>query len=224
MKKRYIALQLCIVLILLVLPTFSSVSDSSFDPLFNFSFYSLLQLFIALLFDIEYRVFLKPKDFFPFKNSFFLTVNHLKYLAITLGLLMLSYAFMTSLSIFLPQAFSESSQNTNLPKASFSGIIFLALNVFSASYYEEVIYRQLIPESIIYFSNKKAVKIIAEFFSLSVFSFGHFYLGLIAVLNAFVCGIFLRLTRIKTYSVTTGTFSHFIYNFTLFIFMLLLEV
>ncbi|MCR5218436.1 type II CAAX endopeptidase family protein [Treponema sp.] len=224
MKKKYIFIQLLAVLLLLVLPTFTAESSSSFNILFSFSFYSAIQLFMALILDGEFRIFLKDNNSLPFENTFSLIVNHLKWGGITLGLLMLTYALMTALAIFLPASFSQSSQSTALTVPGLKGILFLIMNVMAASYYEEVIYRQLLPQSFYLLSENKAFRLSGEIFTLIVFALGHFYLGFIAVINAFICGIFLRLCRIKTRSVSTGAAAHFIYNFTLFSFMILMSL
>ncbi|MBE6355224.1 MAG: CPBP family intramembrane metalloprotease [Treponema sp.] len=221
MKKKYILIQLCAVLILLVLPTLTVSSSGQMSAIFSFSFFSLVQLFLALILDAEWRIFLNPREVPARKNFFSVILNHLQWTSITIGLLMFTYAAITVLSLFLSQLLSHSEQNLQNISPGITNILFLIINVFCASYYEEVIYRQTIPESLLSFTENKYIKILFELLTLMLFALGHLYLGIAAVANAFICGIFLRLCRIKTGSVSSGTAAHFIYNMTLFIFILL---
>ena len=221
MKKKYILIQLCAVLVLLVLPTFTASDSGQMSAIFSFSFFSLVQLFLALILDAECRIFLNPQNEETKKSFFPTALNHLQWSSITIGLLMFTYAAITVLSLFLPQILSHSDQNIQSISPGITNIIFLIINVFCASYYEEVIYRQTIPESLILLTENTRFKILLELLALILFALGHLYLGMAAVANAFICGIFLRLCRIKTGSVSSGTAAHFIYNMTLFLFILL---
>ena len=67
--------------------------------------------------------------------------------------------------------------------------------------------------------NKKSLFFVAELSALLLFAFGHLYMGIFAVLNALFAGIILRFLVIKTKSIFPSSIVHFIYNLTLYSFM-----
>jgi len=103
--------------------------------------------------------------------------------------------------------------------------INLWINFFTgticAAFYEEVIYRMYLPESMKHFivSYPKIPKILPEIIAVLLFSLGHIYLGIFGFLNAFFCGIILRWTILKTHSIWFSLIPHTIYNFCVYLIM-----
>jgi len=105
--------------------------------------------------------------------------------------------------------------------------IFQVFGLFIYASYEEIMYRSFLPFSF----NKNFSKLInkeilpkgyvifIEILCILLFSFGHIYMGIFAVFNAFFAGIALRFLVWKTKSVFPSTIIHFIYNFVLYLSM-----
>lgn len=63
----------------------------------------------------------------------------------------------------------------------------------------------------------RAADIAVEIFCNAVFALSHRYLGIPAVINAFLCGAVLRLCVLKNKNVLTGSASHALYNTVIFL-------
>lgn len=119
------------------------------------------------------------------------------------------------------------------------------IKFFISAFWEETLYRLFFPTALLIFSgnfrsrflekrdkngickNEKFLKIydavtrcFVETLCVVVFAYGHRYLGGIAVLNALLCGIVLRIFYLKNKSILYGFSAHFLYN----IFILLLTI
>lgn len=90
-----------------------------------------------------------------------------------------------------------------------------------SSFSEEVLYRVYLPDVLYTVSEKKlgSTKALAfsEILSVLVFALSHRYLGIPAVINAGICGIFLRICYKKSGTVFAGFAAHFLYNIFMFI-------
>lgn len=85
-----------------------------------------------------------------------------------------------------------------------------------AAFYEEVIYRFYVPETVMSWINgktqKKIWKYLAEFGFMAVFAAGHIYLGFYAVFVAVFAHFVLRFFYKKTGSIIPGFIAHAVYN------------
>lgn len=101
--------------------------------------------------------------------------------------------------------------------------LFIILNFFFASAYEEVIYRAYFPDALISLLTRihkvqenKVIRIIvvilAEIIALLAFSFAHFYLGVLSVINAAFAHIILRLFYRRRHDIIAVWAAHFFYN------------
>ena len=101
--------------------------------------------------------------------------------------------------------------------------LFIILNFLFASAYEEVIYRAYFPDALISLLNRirklqenKVLRIIvvifAEIIVLLAFSFAHFYLGVLSVINAGIAHIILRLFYRRRQDIIAVWAAHFFYN------------
>lgn len=204
----------CILLFFVFPPIFSKNNfQSSFNWNFNYFsfFYSICGLFI-------YLYFYKKKDL-VYKNNKFLNIG---YGIKTFGILFIIQAILQLINYYF------SFQEENLLISKPNSIIFyfiILINFFSASLYEELLYRIYLPESLLMFckkiNNKIFSKIIPEIISIILFGLGHLYLGFIAVINAIISGIFLRLCYTKTHSLFINVLVHFLYNVITFMFIIL---
>lgn len=115
-------------------------------------------------------------------------------------------------------------------KTLFGWIVFFLLTCFFASA-EEVLYRYYLPRTFRFFidafyqdNNSKAKKIcveLSEFFAVLLFALAHLYLGITAVIHAFISGVILRWNIKKTDTLVSVCLIHSLYNCLIFGFYLL---
>ncbi|MBO4318911.1 MAG: CPBP family intramembrane metalloprotease [Treponema sp.] len=143
----------------------------------------------------------------------------LSWSALCFGFLMIIQALMQALTLILPVDYKETLIDLNFSKFEYA-VVFL--NLLTGAFYEEVIYREYLPETLLLFSKERKIPaILSECACVLVFAMSHRYLGLMAVLNALLGGIMLRICRKKSLSIWAGTFAHFAYNAVLLIFAIL---
>ena len=180
-----------------------------------------VQFLVAVLLQMHFVYFLRKKDYAKKNGSRIFTVCF--WWSITLGSLMLLFALMQTLSFFI----EKNAHHTMQSVTSVFAWISVTVSVAIAAFYEEVLYRQFLPEvSAILLDgrvNKKIFCYLMEVLIILIFAFSHRYLGFIPVLNAFACGAVLRLCYRKTGSIWTGALSHFTYNMTLIIFSQIID-
>ncbi|MDY2840551.1 MAG: type II CAAX endopeptidase family protein [Treponema sp.] len=199
------------ILISCIIPPFFSVSDSSTQifSMWNFPFVQFVYFLIAVTIYVFF--FYHEKQRFNFtRTAVYVVLPGI----LTLCILFTFSLILKSISLFLSEKFLSETM-VELP----SGIkewIFCLLNFLFAAFYEEVIYRFFLPESLIYFasriSSKKFFYFLSEFLSLLIFAFSHFYLGWLSVINAASGYVVLRICLIKTKNIFSGFCAHFIYN------------
>jgi membrane protease YdiL (CAAX protease family) len=96
--------------------------------------------------------------------------------------------------------------------------LFCILDFAFASFFEEVIYRLYLPDTLTRFIstisriNPRVVVIISESASVLFFAFAHRYLGTPSIVNAALACIILRACCKKSGTVWTNTAAHFAYN------------
>lgn len=221
MKKRYILIEFLLVFLFLVLPPLFVKASSGISKTVTFRPAVAVQFLVAVLLQMHFVYFLRKKDYAKKNGSRIFTVCF--WWSITLGSLMLLFALMQTLSFFI----EKNAHHTMQSVTSVFAWISVTVSVAIAAFYEEVLYRQFLPEvSAILLDgrvNKKIFCYLMEVLIILIFAFSHRYLGFIPVLNAFACGAVLRLCYRKTGSIWTGALSHFTYNMTLIIFSQIID-
>ncbi|MCR4939391.1 MAG: CPBP family intramembrane metalloprotease [Treponemataceae bacterium] len=100
-----------------------------------------------------------------------------------------------------------------------SETIYTVLCFSISALYEELLYRQFLPDESLSMIPSKHLRLPVEILIVLLFALGHIYLGIWAVMNAFVAGCLLRFFCVKTASFLSGFIAHFIYNLIVFFFM-----
>lgn len=216
MKKRYILAEFLIVFVFLLIPPIFADKGTYLSEEFSFSV--LAEFFIAAILQFQFKIENKCKKKSA-NEKFIWLVNSLKWSALTLGFLMLIFAAVHAFSF----AFKVSSAQTEILLKNPENVLswtFLIFTLAAGAFFEEVLYRQFVPETLNSLLEKW--KIPVEIFSVVIFALAHRYLGWISVCNAAFCGAVLRLCRIKTASIAPSFAAHFIYNLSLVVFSVLL--
>ena|SRR5574344_595660 len=121
----------------------------------------------------------------------------------------------SAVELFLHFTGSSVHQNVTLPSTALS-VVFCIIEFACSSFFEEVLYRFYLPESLISLLTKKThfrySRITSETICILLFACAHRYLGIPSVINAAAAGIILRLCYKKSSSVSAGTAAHFAYN------------
>ncbi len=113
--------------------------------------------------------------------------------------------------------FSESqSEVTKTISEGFLENAYIVFSLFVSALYEELLFRQFLPEGALRAVNTKIARICTEIAVVMIFALGHRYLGIWAVLNAFTAGCILRFFCIRTGSFISGFVAHFVYNVIVF--------
>ena len=121
--------------------------------------------------------------------------------------------------------FSETlTEVTKTESEGFMNNAYIVLSLFISALYEELLFRQFLPEGAFSFfqsvsktaGNTKISRICTEIVIVMIFALGHRYLGIWAVLNAFTAGCILRFFCIRTGSFLSGFVAHFVYNLIVF--------
>lgn len=142
--------------------------------------------------------------------------------------------FLTLLLIFLSgfilNIFFDSAKPEVPEKTYFEWFLFFLLTVFFASS-EEILYRYYLPNTFSFFignffhdDNSKTKRFLiesSELFSVILFSLAHRYLGIPAVIHAFISGVILRWNIKKTDTLVSVCLIHSLYNCIVFISFLL---
>ncbi len=211
-KKRYIFIEFLLVAAILALPPVFAPKAEGI-PCMVLSPYILVELGAALALKLQCDRMLWnsiPKEEIR-KRKTQLVFKTLYWWAICLAFLMFVYALFQLAAYFLHEGQTKFSVGDLNPLA-FWGISILNLAI--ASLYEEVLYRQFLPESLLFVTSswKRGGMVISEGAALVLFTGAHLYLGSAAALNSLICGIILRFTYKKSQSVWAGTIAHFFYN------------
>lgn len=219
MKKRYILIEFLLVLAFLAVPPVFVSHGTGLSQAGTFNASVLYQLLISV---ILFFHFLKLK---PAEKSKAKIFRFLFHGTITLGILMIIFALMQSIELLFSNE-EMKSQNFMPDVDGPLSILFLTLAVVCGAFYEEVLYRQFLPEFIALIAgekiNRKLVFYGTEFLALLLFAFAHRYQGWISVVNSFLCGTVLRLCYKKTSSVLPGAAAHAVYNLSLSVFYILI--
>ena len=219
MKKRYILIEFLLVLAFLAVPPVFVSHGTGLSQAGTFNASVLYQLLISVILFFQ---FLKLK---PAEKSKAKIFRFLFHGTITLGILMIIFALMQSIELLFSNE-EMKSQNFMPDVDGPLSILFLTLAVVCGAFYEEVLYRQFLPEFMALIAgekiNRKLVFYGTEFLALLLFAFAHRYQGWISVVNSFLCGTVLRLCYKKTSSVLPGAAAHAVYNLSLSLFYILI--
>ena len=108
-------------------------------------------------------------------------------------------------------------QRTNLPDTVWEGICCVLIFIFGAVY-EEIIYRFYFTDALkrllayLKIPDNRLMFFVTEAAGLLVFSFGHLYMGILAVINAAFAHCVFRLLYKKTGLIWNCVIIHFVYN------------
>ena len=141
--------------------------------------------------------------------------------AFCFSLLFFNSLIMKAISLLMQN--NSSDGNTIVKPQNAVQWLLIILNFLFASAYEEVIYRAYFPDALISLLKKirklqenKVLRIIAvifaELIALLAFSFAHFYLGVLSVINAAVAHVILRLFYRRRQDIIAVWAAHFFYN------------
>ena len=219
MKKKYLFIEFILFFFLLVIPPLLATSETplglnsgafSWTPLFE-------QLLISVLLTVQYVKVMQTKTPQCSKVPFYALSKG----TITLGMLLIVYTIIETVSFFIPSILHNSiSKAVEMPVSVISWIHFIT-GIFVSAFYEEALYRQFMPEisllliQYIHFKSEKQkqwIKNGIEGIWILIFAFSHLYIGIPAVLNALFCGIILRRCFKSTGNLLAGTLAHFTYN------------
>ena len=157
-----------------------------------------------------------------FQIKFRKCIKHYKQGILTLLLLFASG--------FITHFFTKTEKVLIPQKTPLEWILFFALTCFFASA-EEVLYRYYLPRTLKFFLNgiyrnneaKSKTFLIetGEFFAVLLFALAHRYLGITAIIHAFISGALLRWNIKKTDTLISVCLIHSLYNCLIFAFYLL---
>ncbi len=213
MEKKYLFVEILLIFVFIALPPVFAKSGLSLDGSFSVSI--LIEFLMAIALQVQHIKLTKtPLSKIEKFNSL---IKSLKWGAICLGLLMITFAFVQVIAILLktPQ---ENDVVIKNPTTILSWAI-LIFTLITGSFFEEVLYRQFFPETLKLLFNKGHIFI--EIFVIFLFAAAHRYLGTLSVLNAMICGTILRFCRTKTNTIYAVSIAHFTYNLTLIIFLIM---
>lgn len=211
MKKKYLIAEFLVIFMFLVIPPLlQGPGNESVEIAYGgrLSFSVLMQALISILILMQDKKihFIELQDD---SSKIKTLIRFMTWCPICLGLTMLTQAFLAGISMIFP--FQE-QPSIVFPKDRGGWIIYF-VNLLVAVVYEETIYRLFLPDLLIKFSDGgKNLLIPIEIFCILIFSFSHRYLGYLAVINAAICGAFLRLTKLKSKKIWAGVLAHFLYN------------
>ena len=102
--------------------------------------------------------------------------------------------------------------------------LYVGLSIFVSALYEELLYRQFLPDGAVSIISQSAQSVISptvlrfasEIVIIAIFALGHRYLGGWAVVNALCAGVMLRIFCIRTGSFLSGFIAHYVYNMIVF--------
>ncbi len=216
MKKISFYLQFIIILSFFVIPPLM-VNESAGDISIGvFSPWTCASILVALVLYVEYK---DVEDLYHLLREDGKKVNPLLrhimrsglFLS-TLGLLCISQVIFNAIGMFM----HYKPQEPSLHVTGAAGKMLCIFTMAAAAFFEEVIYRFYLPFALRktagVLKNRIVMVIFSEAAAALLFAFAHRYLGLLAVLNAFSCGILLRICALKSESLIPGFCAHFIYN------------
>ena len=235
MKKFFLYLEFLLVCVIFIIPPFfakpvTQIQNSNF----SLTFPKLIFLAINLL--IYYR--------YEFTKNQIKTVKKFNILIqagngiLCYGILIFTGTVISVITMLLKVKPPYSTRFTQMTALSWV-LIILSFLIFA--FCEESIFRLYLPCTLKIFAEKFTARFfnsadektrqtldrisffLVEFISVAVFALSHIYLGVWAVINAFLSGITLRYFAVKNRTILTGSVSHFFYNLSVFILLYFLK-
>lgn len=191
------------VLFLLIAPsllTILSAKDSILFTSWEFPYVQLCLFIIALMLFIFYNDNNERPKLLRFP------------ILIIVGSLLAVALLIKSVSVYISP---EETEKIALPNSVITWI-YCILNFAFAAFYEEVIYRFYFGDSLAYLLSLrfkwKCLPLICEVICALVFAFSHLYLGVLAVVNALIGHVILRVCYKKNKCLLPCAIAHFFYN------------
>lgn len=215
----YYFAELFVILTFFILPPIFSTTPSA--GFIQFTFYQILIYgFLGIYCLIRGKNLVTENTFYSQENTKKISTKHLFALSIIILVFLFLNGYLWKIIARLNQ------EKIQLQKSVFYQL-FQIFGIFVYAFYEEAMYRYFVPTSIgknLSIISKsenppKWIFALSEIIALLLFSFGHLYMGIFAVLNGFFAGIALRFLVWKTKSVFPSTIIHFIYNLVLYLSM-----
>ena len=218
MGKKLSLFWLFLVLLLFALPPIFHYEQEATVRKIEFSAFSAASL--ALSFALLFLSPAKKTTSLSAKEKFSSFILSIKAATFCLASLMLIFAFFQALSVVLPQELANQQLPVEMPNGAL-GWISLVVALASGALFEEALYRQYLPETLIaLLPQKRTLTMLAELLCVALFALAHKG-GPLALLNAAFCGFSLRFFKRKSPTIIPVFASHFIYNLTLTLFTLL---
>ena len=210
MKFHYFKVDLTVFLIILLILFFTLFCSDLFPFLTVFLIKYRFYFLVFTLMSIIYLYSPFPKrEKQTLKSFFFCSIIPLLFCLVTtfsINLLLSSIASYTGI---------QNKQIFNYPATASSWAKILIQFLFMAVY-EEITFRFYLPDMMKHLvcikKENKYLKLLCEIFACLLFAFGHFYMGILAVINALLAHIIFRIVYIKTDNILVTTTAHFIYN------------
>lgn len=225
MKKYGLYLEFIFICCIFILPPLFASPAGNADYDFSFSWFSAVSFLVAFYVFFKYEYSAKEhKDF-----SFFHFLLSAGRVVLYFGLLILVHILITAIEFYL-----KPEVNNQAIELNFLKIFLITVNFIARAFYEENIYRLYLPAALHCFIEKfyrsfflkqsEGFKVrffliadsVMEIFCIAVFALSHRYLGVLSIINAFVCGAVLRYCVKKSNTVLTASCSHALYNITVF--------
>ena len=221
MKLKYLSAEFLLIFLLLALPPLLAGPSGAALAAPTFSFANAETLLIAILLYLQLRKEL-PRPPCPLFRQISIST-------VTFGVLMLAYA-----AVELGGTLWVMIRGRGDPLAAsrqITGVcqwLLATAALASGAFYEECLYRAFLPEisgllldrsgNAWIQKNRKPLAAITEVLCIMVFALSHRYMGVMAVVNALLCGSVLRICYRKSGDILCGTAAHFCYNMTLLLF------
>lgn len=241
MKKTLLVLEFILIFLVLLLPPVFVKSSGGIISAADFSLRpALVEALIALVLLLQNRLLARGEKSreehgaaaeagsdgeSPGAGRFRRMVSFMRWTPLTLGILLIQYAVLEALYVFFPGIMPDAME---LSAAGGSPAAWARLMVtfLCASFFEEVLYREYLPGSLMFFFNagvasgrKKAVlRLVLELAGIVIFALAHRYLGALGVINALISAVVLRTCYLRTGSVFAGWTAHFLYNASVMVF------
>ncbi len=218
MKIKYLLIEFLLIFVVLVVPPLLITKPQETSQVLVFSWVTVEQLVIAIFLTVQVKKIIKTE-----KKDFIFCISKA---TITFGALMTVYALM-ELTDVLTKTLSKDSP-VLADNANWTGfrLIFSIINLAVSALYEESLYRVYLPETALFLISKTNIKknpqLLVEILCVAIFALSHRYLGFLAVLNAAMGGLLLRLCYRSCNNLIPGWAAHFTYNLTLILFSLLI--
>lgn len=212
-------LQFSLILLIFVCPPlFVNYSDNLAVDFSKFSFFALISLILALFLYFQDRRerFSQGNPVQDNKKTIWKAAAFTSQYFLTFGFLVVGAVLFELLGLAIK---AKSLENVILPSTFLQGL-YCAFTLAAAAFYEECLYRLYLPKAlkkilVLTRAGKKfeaVLNFLAEGAAVLLFAFAHRYQGLLALLNALLAGVILRLAFVKSKSLWPAYLAHLSFN------------